>query len=54
MTADLAAVVLADMLCAAADDLRFPLRRRDAERLAARSIEHLATAGWQVDRRSEP
>jgi hypothetical protein len=44
----LAAIVLADMLCAAADDLGIALERRDADRLAGHALELLAVAGYEL------
>ncbi len=49
MTLD-AAVVLADMLAAGADDLGVRLTSRDARRLAERTIELLELAGYVIDR----
>lgn len=43
-------LVLADMLCAAADNDGIALSRRDATRLAHGALELLAIAGWALER----
>jgi hypothetical protein len=43
-------VLLADVLCAAADDQHVPLSRRDAGRVARRAVEMLALFGYRVTR----
>jgi hypothetical protein len=49
MTFDgLAPIVLADMLCAAADDLGIALTRRDADRLADHVLGLLEVAGYEL------
>lgn len=48
-----AAVVLADMLCAAADDCEVPLTRHAASRLAERTLELLGVAGYGLVRADE-
>lgn len=48
-----AAVVLGDMICAAADDLGVPLDFRSIRRLAPHVVELLALAGWEIERCGE-
>lgn len=44
--AEVAVLVLGDVLAACADDLGVPLRSRDVRRLAARMHELLLLTGW--------
>lgn len=47
-TSRLPVVVLADMLCAAADAHAYPLRRPTADRLASATVELLELSGWTL------
>ena len=47
------AIVLADLLCAAADDLELPITRQLADAVAARMAELLALAGHELVHRED-